>query len=362
MGSLSWAHLRRTQLEEQALGTTTGMSSFAPLHSRFRQKLTILRQGTRDKSSSIYASRGFQMNQQQIPAEFKGRLRKGKDWREVVAWVGDLPPMPHVASRALQLLEDPDVSADDLTALLATDTALAARVLKIANSAMFCRQREICTLSQAIVVIGLKSLKGIIAAATLRQMSKEFTPLKTLIWEHSICTALCATAIAKSLKKRFVDEIFLLGLLHSLGQVVLLNQEETSALYDRVMADIDDMPCTYAVVEEEILGFSHTLIGALVAKKWNFSLDACQTILHYRDPIDSKPELEQDQKTAIVQLADLMVHELGIGSPPNYPRAQDEIHRIALLLGIDSKKVTAKLDELTHQIAQQFENEKRLFE
>jgi HD-like signal output (HDOD) protein len=122
------------------------------------------------------------------------------------------------------------------------------------------------------------------------------------------------------------------------------------------------MPCTYAVVEEEILGFSHTLIGALVAKKWNFSLDACQTILHYRDPIDSKPELEQDQKTAIVQLADLMVHELGIGSPPNYPRAQDEIHRIALLLGIDSKKVTAKLDELTHQIAQQFENEKRLFE
>jgi HD-like signal output (HDOD) protein len=302
------------------------------------------------------------MNQQQLPAEFKGRLHKGKDWRELVAWVGDLPPMPHVASRALQLLEDPDVSADELAALLATDTALAARVLKIANSAMFCRQREICTLKQAIVVIGLKSLKGIIAAATLRQTCKEFTPLRTLVWEHSVCTALCATAIGRSLKKRFVDELFLLGLLHSLGQIVLLNQEETSAEYNRVMADIENTSCTYTVVEEEILGFSHTLIGALVAKKWNFSPDTCQTILHYRDPIDSKPELEQDQKTAIVQLADLMVHELGIGSPANYPRAKDEIHRLALLVDFDSKKVTLKLDELTHQVAQQFENEKRLFE
>jgi HD-like signal output (HDOD) protein len=193
-------------------------------------------------------------------------------------------------------------------------------------------------------------------------MCRDLTPLKTLVWEHSICTALCATAIAKSLKKKFVEEIFLLGLLHSLGQVVLLSQEETSVDYDHVMAEIADTPCTYTVVEEEILGFSHTLLGALVAKKWNFSADTCLTILHYRDPLESKPESEQDQKTAIVQLADLMVHELGIGSPPNYPRAHDEIHRVALLVGFDPKKATAKLDELTHQIAQQFENEKRLFE
>ncbi len=302
------------------------------------------------------------MDQQQLPTEFKGRLRKDKDWRDVVAWVGDLPPMPQVASRALQLLEDPNVTAEDLTALLTSDTSLASRVLKIANSAMFSRQREICTLDQAIVVIGLKSLKGIIVAATLRQMSQKFTPFKTLIWEHAICTALCATAIARSLKKKFVDEIFLLGLLHSLGQVVLLNQEETSADYDRVMAEINDTPCTYTVVEEEILGFTHTLIGALVAKKWNFSHDTCQTILHYRDPVECKPQLEQDLKTAIVQLADLMIHELGIGSPPNYPRARDEVRRLALLVGFDSNKVAVKLEELTEHVAKQFENEKRLFE
>ena len=92
------------------------------------------------------------------PEEFTGRLAPGKDWREIVAWVGDLPPMPQVASRAISMVENPDTTASELTELLSSDTALAARVLKIANSAMFSRQREITTLNQAIMIIGFKQL------------------------------------------------------------------------------------------------------------------------------------------------------------------------------------------------------------
>lgn len=296
-----------------------------------------------------------------MPHEIQGRIRKGMDWRALVAWVGDLPPMPQVAARAIQVLEDPEVSADDLTTLLARDGALAARILKIANSAMFCRQREVITLHQAIMVIGLKALKGIIAAATLADTQANESALKVLIWEHSICTALCTTLIAKKLKKRYVDEVFLLGLLHNLGQVILLNNPDTAPQYQRVMEEIDDVPVTYVVAEEEILGFSHPLIGALVAKKWNFSAETCQTILHYRDPIDSKPEMDQDQKTALVQLADLLVHDLGIGSPANYPRGRDEVERLALLLGFDPRTASSQIDAVLHETAQQFENEKSLF-
>lgn len=60
------------------------------------------------------------------PEEFKGRLAEGKDWREIVAWVGDLPPMPHVASRAISMVENPDTTASELTELLSSDAALAA--------------------------------------------------------------------------------------------------------------------------------------------------------------------------------------------------------------------------------------------
>jgi HD-like signal output (HDOD) protein len=138
------------------------------------------------------------------PQEFQGRLGQGRDWREIVAWVGDLPPMPQVASRALILVENPDTASQELSELLSSDAALAARVLKIANSAMFSRQREITTLNQAIMVIGYKSLKGIIVAAALRQINKSFGSLEKLIWENSMCAAACANIIAKKLKNRYV--------------------------------------------------------------------------------------------------------------------------------------------------------------
>lgn len=296
------------------------------------------------------------------PKEFEGRVAKGRDWREIVAWVGDLPPMPHVASRAIQLVEDPNVTAPDLTELLSSDTALAARVLKIANSAMFSRQREITTLNQAIMIIGFKALKGIIVAATLRQVNKSFGKSEQIIWENSMCTAMCATSISKKLKKRYVDEIFLLGLLHSLGQIVLIFNKETAADYKKVLDLIKTQTIDYCTAEQDVLGFAHPLIGALVAKKWNFSADTCQVILHYKDPIEAAPTSEQEEKTTIVQLADLMSHAAGVGSPDGYPKEQAEIERLAIFAGFDPKTVQASIQQIVEETVQQFQNEKHVYE
>ncbi|RMG42976.1 MAG: HDOD domain-containing protein [Candidatus Dadabacteria bacterium] len=295
------------------------------------------------------------------PQEFEGRLSKGKDWREIVAWVGDLPPMPNVASRAISMVENPDTTAQELSDLLSSDTALAARVLKIANSAMFARQREITTLNQAIMLIGFKALKGIIVAATLRQMNKRFGDLERLIWENSMSTAMAATIIAKMLKKRYTEEIFLLGLLHSLGQIVLLVQKDTAKEYKNVLNMIRDQNLDYASAEQEIFGFAHPLIGALVAKKWNFSAETCQTILHYRDPIESFPETELEEKTAIVQLADMVSHAAGIGSPEGYPADMNEIIEIAKKIGFDPKGAEDQLEEIVNETKERFEKEQHIY-
>lgn len=296
------------------------------------------------------------------PAEFEGRLSKGKDWREVVAWVGDLPPMPHVASRAVSMVEDPRTSARDLAELLSTDTALAARVLKIANSAMFCRQREITTLNQAIMVIGLKALKGIVVAATLRQMNKSLSAVQKLIWENSMCSAMSSMLIAKRLRRPFVDEIFLLGLLHSLGQIVLLAQPELAGAYQEVLALIKGKHHDYAVAEQEVYGFAHPLIGALVAKKWNFSAESCQVILHYRDPIEGlSTDNEQDQKTLIVALADLVSHAAGVGSPEGYPQRHDELLALAARLGFPENSCEQEIKGITKEAVRQFQAEQHVY-
>ena len=296
------------------------------------------------------------------PKEFEGRLKQGKDWREIVAWVGDLPPMPQVAQRAMTMVENPDTTSQELTDLLSTDTALAARVLKIANSAMFSRQREITTLGQAIMLIGFKALKGIVVAATLRQMSRTFGKLEKLIWENSMCAAMSATLIAKKLKKPYVEEIFLLGLLHSVGQIVLLVQEDTSKEYKKVLSQIRDQHVDYATAENDVYGFSHPLIGALVAKKWNFSAETCQVILHYRDAItDPRPDSPLEEKIAVVQLGDVLSHVAGIGSPEGYPSMVASMRALALHLGFDPKTVDADLEELVNTTKERFQAESHIY-
>lgn len=300
--------------------------------------------------------------QNDAPKEFAGRLAKGKDWREIVAWVGDLPPMPHVAQRAIKMVEDPNTSAAELTDLLSSDTALAARVMKIANSAMFSRQRQITTLNQAIMIIGFKALKGIVVAAALRQVNKNFGKVEQLIWEHSMACATCATRVARKLKKRYSDEIFLLGLLHSLGQIVLLVQEETQREYFKVLAKIKESNVDFVTAEQEVLGFSHPLIGALVAKKWNFSADTCQVILHYKDPVDiDNMQSTAEEKTIIVQLSDLITHAAGIGSPEGYPDERGKMMALAVYAGFDPKTADEDLDALIAETKEQFEKEKGIY-
>jgi HD-like signal output (HDOD) protein len=286
-----------------------------------------------------------------FPQSYKDRLAAGKDWREVVAWVGDLPPMPHVAAKAMRVIEDPNASAKEITEILTSDSSLAARVLKIANSAMFARQREITTLSQAITVIGLKALKGIIIGATLKQLKSPFEELQKLVWENSMGTAFCASHLTKKIGKKYHEEMFLNGLLHSLGQIVLLTDSKTPELYVQVLKIVKECNVDWVTAELQVFGFSHSLIGALVAKKWNFSEETCQIILHCKDPLtQADMQSEMESKATIVRLADALTHEGGVGSPPGYPLDEQKISECILALRFPKDEFTELRTLLTTEV------------
>lgn len=281
--------------------------------------------------------------------EFQSRVAPGKDWKEIVAWVGDLPPLPHVAAQALALIEDPDTTAGKLTELLGGDTALAARVLKIANSAMFSRQREITTINQAIMTIGFKTLKGIIVAATLRQLNRKFGKIEQMLWENSACTAIGARHLAQKLRRPWVEEAFLLGLLHDLGKLVLMRQ--VSNEYEKIVEMTVQQGVPYVDAEQQSFGFGHQLIGALVAKKWNFSIETCQVILHHHDVIDHSPKDPLEEKTLVVQTADLVAHTLGYGHPEGYPEQKEPSIEGLKLLGFSAEDAEKQIDEVREAFA-----------
>lgn len=281
------------------------------------------------------------------------------DWREVVALTEDLPSMPNITWKAISLLENENVSGEKLNNILSKDTALVTRILRIANSAIFARPREISTINQASMLIGYKTLKGIIYAASVRKMYEDMSDVQEKVWEHSIATAIFATNIATFLKKSYLDEVFFFGMLHSLGQLALLNLETTRREYKKVLDIIRDKSYSYLEAEQEVFGFTHSLVGALLAKKWNFPIKTCQVILHYLDPCETSIEKDEiSEKTALVRLSSLLAHKLNIGSPEGYEVSLKEIPLLSKGVGFNIDTYKKDLDNICKISKEQFEKEK----
>ena len=150
---------------------------------------------------------------------------------ELAELVDNLPPLPQVLVRGLELLDQPDISTARLTALLGEDPALAARVLSTANSPVFSRGTSVTTLEKAVAVLGLAQLKPVLVTACLDTLRQETTlavlpaarVLREEAWQNSVCTALAAARIARELAFPYAEEAYLHGLLHDLGKLALIH-------------------------------------------------------------------------------------------------------------------------------------------
>jgi putative nucleotidyltransferase with HDIG domain len=230
---------------------------------------------------------------------------------EIARNAGELPAFPGIAMSAMQLIDDPNTSARELQFVIAKDQALTARILKIVNSAMFCFEREVSTLSHAIAIIGLDTVRSVIVAATVQQMfhsgsGKDLTA--QLFWEHSWGAALAAKAIALSTKYPVVEEAFTCGLLHDMGKMVMLRNR--TALYREILNDVYRGASNFCDAELQAFGFTHAQVGALLATKWRFPAQLIESILYHHDVASAS---DHRQLASITSLADRMMAVLEVG-------------------------------------------------
>ena len=104
----------------------------------------------------------------------------------------DLPTIPVVATKVMQLLESENASADEIARVVSSDPAVTARVLKISNSSFYGCQRQIQTLSHAIMVLGFSTLKSVVVAASVKQVYKPYGLTEKMLWQHSFGAGLAA--------------------------------------------------------------------------------------------------------------------------------------------------------------------------
>jgi HD-like signal output (HDOD) protein len=121
--------------------------------------------------------------------------------KAVSARTGDLPPIPAIAMRALAVTKDPKASARDVQTAIAQDQALSARILRIVNSAMYGLSREVSTISHAVAILGMDTLRSILMAAAAQQVlnsggrGQDLT--SKLLSDHSWGAGLAARIIAQ---------------------------------------------------------------------------------------------------------------------------------------------------------------------
>jgi len=232
---------------------------------------------------------------------------------KIVQATGDLPTMPHVASMVLQKLGNPNTSPKELHQTISADQALAARVLKVANSPLYGCSRSINRLTDAVVIMGFDSLRSLVMSSVMQDLFKSFGLTEKLLWEHSFGCAAISKHIAKVIKYPKVEEAFLAGLLHDIGKVVL-NLKIPDKTREIVQEVYNNPGVSFMQAEQEMFGFNHAQVGKLIAKKWNFAETIEETIGCHHDPRQARilPVL-----TVIVNFGNLVCHKLEVGPTRN---------------------------------------------
>ncbi len=276
--------------------------------------------------------------------------------REIINKTVDLPPVPAVALKIIQIANDPNTSAKELTRVIQSDQNLTSTVLRISNSAFFGRGKKIETLSMAVVFLGFSAIKNIAIAASTKSIRRRFDLTEKLLWEHSVGVALLSNQLAKKAGFNKPEEAFIAGLLHDIGKIVLYNSKPDE--YREVMKQFYNKKIPFMETEKEIFGFTHTDVSVFLVEKWQLPFTLA-TAINYHHNVEEVPDDSfLKPLTYIVALADKVSYRLGIGA-----REPDESidlvnDKIADYLNIEGNFWEVFLQEFPEM----FEAEKSLFE
>lgn len=233
---------------------------------------------------------------------------------DLVAGVDDLLSLPDAAIRLNALLTDPDVSMGQIAEVIALDPALTARVLRAVNSAYFGLRSRVDTISKAISMIGTSELHSLVlatsAAQAFKNISCKLIDMETF-WQHSVRAGLAARGFAESSMRRHRERIFLSGLMHDVGKLVLYHQlpEVAVKILEGVKAGEAQEDMEFA-----LLGYTHAEVGAVLLDHWNLPASLTEPVRYHHRCADA-PAFTRE--AALVHLGSKLSHLMDHDRDPN---------------------------------------------
>ena len=176
----------------------------------------------------------------------------------------NLPSLPAVALKIIDASKDPDISLHEISAIISTDPAICAKLLKIANSPLYFQRRKSENLREALTLVGFNAALTIALSFSLLQ-SLVSNNNHERFWKRSIISASIARILGSKLGVTKLEDLFLASLLQDIG--ILVMECLDNSLYPEDSHDLQHIERIN--LEIEALGLEHSLIGAWLLKHWN---------------------------------------------------------------------------------------------
>ncbi|UYV12081.1 MAG: HDOD domain-containing protein [Phycisphaera sp.] len=201
------------------------------------------------------------------PPQFERRLSR-KETAAKVAQFAEAKQLKATTQMALRIARDSTASVEDLAQIVKLDQALAARILQLANSSLNRRGKATRTIEQAIVRLGMSTIRESISSMTVLDQFNESEVLNVaMLWEHGYAVGLLAADIARSAGSISPDDAFVIGLMHDMGRAVMaceLGQDYVDALIAARMHDV--LP---AQVEKQFFELNHADAAETILPRGN---------------------------------------------------------------------------------------------
>lgn len=276
--------------------------------------------------------------QQTLPPELQKAMSR----------VTEISSLPEITTRIVEVVEDPKSTAQDMHDIVKNDPALAAKILKVVNSAFYGLPSQISSLDRAIVMLGLSAVKNIALAASLSRMfrpgeiSDRFSARD--LWEHCIAVGVCSRMLA-STGGANGEEAFVAGLVHDMG--LLVEYQLFPEKLRTVIEACERAPRNFCEVEREIIGADHQAFGDALSTKWKFPNTLRYSIAYHHNPERLQPDFRRVVTT--IQVADIICcqNEIGFCFTAANTDVTDEM---LLEIGINPDRIQAVLEELPARI------------
>jgi|CXWL01.1.fsa_nt_gi HD-like signal output (HDOD) protein len=267
-----------------------------------------------------------------------------------------LPAMPSVVQRILSLPLDTEEGERDLLKLIGTDPQISARIIGLSNTPMFGASKKVSSVSDAAMLLGITRVKSVaVGIAVMSTLTRH--PMGKLkvqdLWLHSMGVALAMRVLARAMPLRtrpLEDEIFLAGLLHDIGFLVLnyIDPKLSDELHAR-LAENPESPVQE--VEAGLLELGHAEMGAQLATHWDLPENVVSVLRYHHLPADEGSDVGQPL-VGLLNLAEKLLPAFGIAEFVTPEITEEEW----LSFGIDPSRA----EDIASLIQEQTEQAKKM--